>query len=49
MKYVVIVGEHSGYQTHVGNVDNLDLPDSAEIYNDAEELENRLRELDSNK
>lgn len=45
MKYVVIVGESGGYQTHTGNIENLNLPDAAEIYDDQEKFENRLDEL----
>lgn len=45
MKYAIIVGENGGYQTHTGNVENVELPDSAEIYDDAETFESRLDEL----
>lgn len=46
MTYVIIVGENGGYQTHTGNMENIELPDSAEIYTDPDAFEDRLAELD---
>lgn len=45
MKYAIIIGQNGGYQTHTGNIDNLDLPEGAEIYEDRGDFERRLNEL----
>lgn len=34
-----------GYQTHVGNLDVLNLPDNAEIYDGIDSFDARLSEL----
>ena len=47
MKLAVIVGDNGGYQTHSGDMENIELPDSAEIYDDPDAFEDRLAELDS--
>jgi len=48
MMYVVVPGDNGGYQTHVGPdhvIDDLSLPDKAEMFDNPSDFSNRLSEI----
>lgn len=45
-KYVAVPdSDDSGYELHIGDVENLELPDSAEVYEDENAFFDRIDEL----